>query len=1412
MTEKLIQLGVEVAIDQKDIADLNTLEKRLKALMDTYKMYIDMVSSGQIPMNSKIIFGDNKYTRKQFEREIQGTKRVIDEANKVMGSDKSFGEYFKKYNENLSIQRNNMELYKKLEDKNTEEAKRLLKDARNAQDRNRRIRRNMVGVFDFKAYEKEWNKSRDHRDNYNAGKRQLSAEKQAAKEAASTWSALYKEREAITKGLGKLSDASTKYATDAKKRLETINSEMSDIVNKWSGNKDFDNIKSSTENKTTSANIVSGLNEQYKDEHKSLANRMSDVRLEMGRIALRYHQNGMAQQEYVQNMRKLTAEYDILKRAMKDVNKASGMGGIGKFGANIKSHLHWLVSGALVDRISEIPRAIQETTIEFDNLERKIAQNIELSGDFANNHEALKAASRDLVYAAFDIANYHGMKVEEVLEMEQIMSRRFKDPAELKYYTNLAATMSKLDFVEPAVAAESLEAIILSFGLNAKQASAFVNEFSIATHTMRINGQDLLEALQRSAPMLKQWGMTTGDSVALISTLSTTLGREGKYIGNAITGMFSRMLNKKNVSFFKEIGITMEKSNGEAKTGIEILNEYIDRYKTLSQAARKEEVNKIFGAYRVTPAMSWFDLFETFSNTRENINNKASDEMTKKLEREQIDSLESKLNRYNNSIKMLSYVIGDALAPAVADVLDFITRLINRLIEWDRVHDGTIEGILAFVAGLFSWIGAMKLINATLGTNLGLVNIARVSFDKLKTVIGSLEKKMWTASAMNDRYGRTFLGLGGKIGVACTRLARAGIILTAVIGLMEMASRIIDNTDNRGYIENYVASEGGWGKLSKDDPFHQELLKYRENEELYKVAVSTSGVEGGIAGNELESMGKIKDQSQFIKDHDEHVALLAGETIARKRMDRLSEIIDMETPATNGYPYGNVGTKEENEDEEDKKFDKGTRAVMNAKTSKLKTDEEIAKKKFDSDIKDIDYDEELFGKTTSSIIKRLNLQTNRKRNLLEQSEAIEKEIKALDEKMDKLKGKGDEDNVVNEKGEVTTAAKLRATFSTAKDELRKLLAENEESRKEISRAIRKEYTVAYDKQVEEEKSRLERSKKTRLLDVTNKRNAWNETLKNNVELEYERKNNEILYNDYKKTMSDRMKLEEELLALKLFNNAEIARTGKDLHGETILRMERELQLIRDTEAEKLLIKKESDQKIMDLEYKQTEKIREGLHGVVQELLLEGNSLKDVWKKLWTELAEEALRALMRIEGGQQSTLGAIAASLGGLDGSGKAGQANAAASATKGKGKAKAAATVASVYGGNTLGLEYAGGWISHDGSIIGVTPLNTRYYHNGGNVGTSVVPYLKSDEVNAVLQTGEEVVSRKDRRSNELMSEQNKHMADAMQRMAEGSSTNVTFAIQAIDSKSVVQLLNENGDAIMNILRKQSAYGNGRI
>lgn len=1395
MAEKTLNMDVAVNVKQKDISDIATLEKRLKALQETYKVYVEMVEQG-------IDVDKAAYNIKELERSIQSLNRIIGEARKVM-NDNSFGDVFKRYNKNLETWHKNMELYKGLGDKQTQEAKDLLKSARAAARDNVAIQNSMLGVFDFKGYRRTWladkKISTSRRDILSAGKEQLNAEKQAAKDAASTWSTLYKEREGITKGLGKLSEASKKYATDAKKRLEAIDSEMSELVNKWSGNKVFDNTKTSVENKTTSANIISRLSELHSNETKSLASMMSDVKNKMGHLSLK-RLSGEWSDEDEKTLRRLTQEYRKLEKAIRDVNKATGMSGLSKLSASIKGHLYWMISGDIVDQLQQLPAYIQHTTVEFDNLKRKIEQNIEMTEEFEGQPEKLQKAVTGLVLQAHNMANIYGMTVKDTLDMMQIMSRRFKDPQELVYFTDLAMIMSKLDFVTPAVAAESLEAVVLSFGLSVKEASDFLDQFTVATHTMRINGQDLLQALQRSAPMLKSWNMTTAEAVAIVSTLSTTLGREGTYIGTALNGMFARPLKEQNIKALESVGISFAKTNGEAKTGIELLREYHDRFKTLNENAQKAEVQYIFGTNRFAPAMSVLQNWELVEQTLDKIESKANRINTFTVLKVQMDSYESQLNRVDNSLKMMAYALGEELMPPYTRFIEATAIAIAKLMELDSTT-AYVTGSIVKAIALFSALSiAIMVMNKRTGKSRSLFKLLAADF----TLVGTSAR---AAASGVITLSRSLVFALGKF-TAVTLAAWA---------MIEVASAIADMVSNHNTktdMDEYAKELYDKGQLDQSSYFGALYNKYydldwqiKNNQAKYDTLnkMRESGISLSDTDYKFIVMHEKQrgERDQVLRDAGIAMQMEKNRKLQDKYFKNNADFKSIEQSPAGSNDTDMVGE----ESNEDKKFDKGTKMVLDAKTSKYKTDEEIAKKRFDSAIEDINYEEELLGKTPRTIMDRMHLRTNRKKELLDQYALINADIDALNDKLDKLKGKGDNDEAINDKGETTTTAKLRATYSKALDELRKLAVENEETRKEINRSIRKSYEVAYDKQVEEEKKRNETTKKLTLLSVDNKRNAWNDTKKNIVELEYERKNNAILVEDYKNSVSKREELEGKLFHLRVMSATEIARIGKESYEQKVKEMERELQIARDLEAEKLLLKEESNKKIEELEYKQTQKIREGLHNVVQELLLEGKSWKDIWKQLWTDLANEALRALMGIQDGSQSVLGALAANLGGLDsGGGKA-------KAAQGKGgKAKLGSVAASAYGGNTLGLEYAGGWISHDGSIIGVTPLNTRYYHNGGNVGTSVVPYLKSDEVNAVLQTGEEVVSRKDRRSNELMSEQNKHMADAMQRMAEGSNTNVTFAIQAIDSKSVVQLLSENGDAIMNILRKQSAYGNGRI
>jgi hypothetical protein len=71
---------------------------------------------------------------------------------------------------------------------------------------------------------------------------------------------------------------------------------------------------------------------------------------------------------------------------------------------------------------------------------------------------------------------------------------------------------------------------------------------------------------------------------------------------------------------------------------------------------------------------------------------------------------------------------------------------------------------------------------------------------------------------------------------------------------------------------------------------------------------------------------------------------------------------------------------------------------------------------------------------------------------------------------------------------------------------------------------------------------------------------------------------------------------------------------------------------------------EAKKNVKELKEAHNRQIREGLEGITNSVLLQGESLKNVWKKLWSDLANEALKALFHVQDGTQSTLGKILSS------------------------------------------------------------------------------------------------------------------------------------------------------------------------
>lgn len=278
---------------------------------------------------------------------------------------------------------------------------------------------------------------------------------------------------------------------------------------------------------------------------------------------------------------------------------------IGAFGrlndalVSLKHHLTWMASAVAIGGIIGIPVAVSSAIESFDALNTKIMQNMELANQYEGNTEKLHTDMNRMGEAAKTMAQGFGISVNEVQEGMQIITRRFKDADTAIYLTNIALQMSKLDMVDVKQSAKDLEAVMLQFGMGAKDAGKFLNDFSVICHVARISGTDMLMALERSGSAFKAMNMDARAAMAAIAAVSTVTGKSGATIGDSWKSILANMDFKKATQALEAYNIKLyEVGENGAKTmrsGTAVLSEILATFQKLDDEGKRKLATAIAG-------------------------------------------------------------------------------------------------------------------------------------------------------------------------------------------------------------------------------------------------------------------------------------------------------------------------------------------------------------------------------------------------------------------------------------------------------------------------------------------------------------------------------------------------------------------------------------------------------------------------------------------------------------------------------------------------------------------------------------------------------------------------------------------------------------------------------------------------
>lgn len=269
---------------------------------------------------------------------------------------------------------------------------------------------------------------------------------------------------------------------------------------------------------------------------------------------------------------------------------------------SVKHHLMWMASAAVIAAGFGIPAGVSKAIEAFDALQTKIMQNMELANQYDGNSQKLHTDMNRMGEAAKTMAQGFGVSLNEVQEGMQIVTRRFKDADTAIYLTSIALQMSKLDMVDVKQSAKDLEAVMLQFGMGAKDAGKFLNDFSVICHVARISGTDMLMALERSGSAFKAMNMDARAAMAAIAAVSTVTGKSGATIGDSWKSILANMDFKKATAALEAYNIKLyEVGQNGAKTmrsGTAVLSEILATYQKLDDEGRRKLATAIAGGRR----------------------------------------------------------------------------------------------------------------------------------------------------------------------------------------------------------------------------------------------------------------------------------------------------------------------------------------------------------------------------------------------------------------------------------------------------------------------------------------------------------------------------------------------------------------------------------------------------------------------------------------------------------------------------------------------------------------------------------------------------------------------------------------------------------------------------------------------
>lgn len=363
-----------------------------------------------------------------------------------------------------------------------------------------------------------------------------------------------------------------------------------------------------------------------------------------------------------------------------------------------------------------------------------------VGGDFEAQMSRVKAISgatgsafEELRQQAIDLGAKTAFSAKEsAAGMENLASAGF-DAKEIMEAMPGLLDLAAVSGGDVALASENAATALRGFNLDASQAGHVADVFARAAADTNAEVGDMGEAMKYIAPVANSMGLSIEEVSAAIGIMSDA-GIKGSQAGTSLRGALSRLAKPTDMMQAKmdELGLSFYDSEGKMKPLKDQIGMLKDAFKGLTPEQQQNALVTLYGQESLSGMMALIDKGpDKLGKLTESLKN--SDGAADKMARTMQDNMNSSLEQMMGAFESAAIVIQKILAPAVKQVADAVSGLVDKFVSAPE----PVQKMIVTIGLIVAAIGPLLLI---VGKAIKIFQTMKVGFLALRSglaLIGS---------------------------------------------------------------------------------------------------------------------------------------------------------------------------------------------------------------------------------------------------------------------------------------------------------------------------------------------------------------------------------------------------------------------------------------------------------------------------------------------------------------------------------------------------------------------------------------------------------------------------------------------------------------------------------------------------